>query len=211
MSNKGIFTHIYATNQWGVGTESVSGSGSSKDQSRETVKNLPIIFEKYNIKTVLDLSCGDWNWMKLVNLSGVQYLGTDIVDELIANNIKKYKRDNVDFAVMDLIEDPIPQYDLLILRDTLFHFSHEDIHKALRNIKNSGSKYLLTTTYTDSDFSDPQYPIPTNAHIVTGHWMYLNLEMPPFNLPEPIERFFDLKHVKYHSRRSLSLWKISDI
>lgn len=210
MNNKEVFTNIYKTWAWGKDEESRSGPGSSLQQAKESIRQLPIIFEQYGIKTVLDLSCGDFNWMRHVDLSNVTYLGTDIVDELIASNNEKYAKENVSFKVLDLINDPIPKHDLLILRDTLFHFTNEDVIKALTNIKNSESTYLFTTSYIHSS-KNSIFGHETNSDINTGAWRPLNLEMPPFNLPEPLHRVFDLLNDFYHKDRSVSLWKISDL
>jgi hypothetical protein len=207
MTTKEIFTNIYDNWEWGKDEESRSGPGSSLKESSETIRNLPLIFQKYNISTVLDLSCGDFNWMKNVDLSKVKYLGTDIVDDLIKNNIINYKKDNIDFKVMNFIEDDIPKVDLLISRDTLFHFSNDDIFKSITNIKKSESKYLLTTSYANKLLAKR----PTNIDIETGGWKFLNLELNPFNFPQPIERFFDFKNEKIHQDRSMALWKISDL
>jgi hypothetical protein len=38
---------------------------------------------------LLDIPCGDFNWMKLLNL-GVDYIGADIVGELIAENRRRF-------------------------------------------------------------------------------------------------------------------------
>ena len=50
---------------------------------------------------------------------------------------------------MDLINDDLPKVDLIIVRDCLVHFSNKDIFKAIENIKQSKSKYLLVTTFSD--------------------------------------------------------------
>lgn len=71
----------------------------------------------------------------------------------------------------------MPKSDIVIIRDCLVHFSYEDIFNAIKNIKSSGSKYLLTTTFTNNHF---------NHDIVTGHWRRLNLLEKPFNFPSPI-------------------------
>ena len=49
--------------------------------------------------------------------------------------------------------------------------------QALENIKRSGSKYFMTTTFPGEE---------TNANIDTGGWRPLNLEKPPFQFPPPL-------------------------
>jgi hypothetical protein len=57
------------------------------------------------------------------------------------------------------------------------HFSLTDIWRALRNFKQSGSRYLLTTTVIDRD---------DNPELASGEWRPLNLGRPPFSCPPPI-------------------------
>ena len=48
----------------------------------------------------------------------------------------------------DIVSEPLPEsYDLVISRHTTIHLKNGDVKKAVKNFINSGSKYLLTTTY----------------------------------------------------------------
>ena len=40
---------------------------------------------------MLDIPCGDFYWMKEVDLKDIEYIGADIVDELIKKNNDKFK------------------------------------------------------------------------------------------------------------------------
>lgn len=136
------------------------------------------IIDKYRIASVLDLPCGDFNWMKLVDLANVDYVGGDIVEDLIQSNIKNYSTSSISFEHINLTEDELPQADLIIVRDCLSHFSYEYILKAVNNIKRSKCKYLLVTTFTKQRI---------NYDIVTGDWRSFNLQSKPFNFPKPLE------------------------
>ena len=154
--------------------------------------------------TILDIPCGDFNWMQNVDLSGIKYIGADIVEEIIKNNKNKYEKDNISFRHMNLIEDTLPQVDLILTRDCLVHMSYDDIFKSLHNVCNSMSQYLLTTLFTDRQ---------DNKDIITGEWRPLNLQIAPFSLPKPI-RIINEKCTQKKSSytdKSLGLWKISDI
>ena len=197
------FEYIYKNNSW-RGVASVSGRGSDLDQTKTLIKELPSLFEDLNISSILDIPCGDFNWMKKINLNKYQYIGADIVKEIIDNNKKLYEKENVSFQHIDLIEDALPRVDLILVRDCLVHFSYNDIFKALNNICHSGSKYLLTTTFTNQQ---------SNGNIITGEWHTLNLQLKPFYLPKPIkivnEKCTEGKML--YTDKSLGLWKISDI
>ena len=60
-----VFTKIYDTKFW-YNCESLSGAGSNLLYTENLRKELPKLFDIFNIKTVLDAPCGDMNWMRLV-------------------------------------------------------------------------------------------------------------------------------------------------
>jgi hypothetical protein len=161
-------------------------------------------FKEYSISSVLDLPCGDFNWMSRVELEGIKYTGGDIVDDLIKANIQRYREfKNVDFKVIDLVNDSLPKSDLIFVRDCLAHLSNKEVFKAIGNIKSSGSKYLLTTTYPDHD----------NVDILTGDFRAINLQREPFNLPEPV-LIFNENNDEDDGRlsdKSLALWRIDGL
>ena len=95
----------------------------------------------------------------------------------VQNNKKFDNLDDVSFEVIDLTKDHLPSTDLLFVRDCLVHLSFENIHNAIKNIKESGSKYLLTTTFPDCK---------SNYDIKTGSWRKINLLKAPFHFPKPI-------------------------
>lgn len=175
MSTKEIFTKIRDKNEWGS-SESVSGPGSEIEQTSTLRMELQKILKTKNIKSILDVPCGDFNWMKEVDLSGIDYTGGDIVDKIVAENQKKHGSGGIKFMPVNIITDVLPQSDLIFVRDCFVHLSYKDIHGAIANIKRSGSKYLMTTTYKDHH---------KNYDILTGQWRHLNLRDEPFNFPEP--------------------------
>ena len=171
------FKSIYEENFWNS-SESYSGTGSVIDQTKVIVSALPELFKKYKINTMLDAPCGDFNWMRHVDISNIKYTGGDIVDSLIQKNKENYSHSNIDFLNVNLLSDELDQYDLVFCRDCLVHFSYKDISKAIINIINSGSRYLLTTSFIDRRI---------NFDIETGDWRPINLQKSPFNFPKPIE------------------------
>lgn len=204
LNTKDIFTEIYNNNSW-KSLESISGPGSEIIQTTALINNLNIILHDMNIKSVLDIPCGDFKWMQKVDLSGIEYIGADIVEELIKTNIEQFKeKSNLKFKVLNLINDPLPKCDLVIIRDCLVHFQYDDIYKAISNIKTSGCKYLMTTTFTNYH---------KNYNIVTGDWRRLNLQEKPFSFPDPIlviNENCTEGNGKYKDK-SMALWEINKI
>jgi len=172
MRSKEKFTEIYnsALLEWGS-IESVSGQGSELQHTIAIRKELPVLCEQYQIKTLLDIPCGDYNWMKSTKLNNIEYTGGDIVDDLILNNRRVYP--DVNFEVLDIIEDELPKVDLVFVRDCLVHLSEEQVFNTLDNIKKSGSRYLLATSFPRQS---------TNINISTGNWRPMNLMIEPYFL-----------------------------
>jgi hypothetical protein len=57
------------------------GSGSD-EITAGTRSVLGKVLRGLGVDSMLDIGCGDWNWMKLLNLSRVKYTGIDIVEEV---------------------------------------------------------------------------------------------------------------------------------
>lgn len=165
--NKDLFNNVQIIDR----SKSRSGTGSSLHQTRELKSALPLLFKKYNIKTLLDIPCGDFYWMQNVNLNGIKYTGGDIVSKIISNN-KKYTSNFIQFKKLDILNDKLPKSDLILCRDLFVHLTYDQVFCALNNIRESGSKYLLATSYKCRE---------TNKDIKeVGNWRPLNMEIAPF-------------------------------
>ena len=200
MSTRDVFRSIYENNMWSAGS-SLSGPGSEESQTRIIRTELGGILKRFEVTTLLDIPCGDLAWMKDVDLPGVSYLGADIVDALIVSHQKNHQRDGRDFQVLDLCVDPLPQVDLVFCRDCLVHLDNLSSWCALANIKASGSRYLMSTTFTDR---------AANHDIVTGDWRPLNLLLDPFELPPPILLLREgcTENGGIHADKHLALWEV---
>jgi SAM-dependent methyltransferase len=200
---KELFTSYYNKNSWN-GKESVSGPGSDFEQTKFLIPELEILLKDLRINTMLDAPCGDFNWMKRVNLGSIKYHGGDIVDDLIEKNNKKYSNENVKFSVIDIVNDDLPKVDLIMVRDCLVHLPTKDVLKALTNIKNSGSKYLLTTNFLWQHDD-------ANKEILVGGWRRINLQKEPYNFEYP-DRVIIEGNIQSNDRdKTMSLWLIKNI
>ena len=198
-----VFTSYFAGNTWG-GKQSVSGQGSDAEQTRIVVRELGVLVRELAIRTLLDVPCGDFHWMKDVDLGATSYIGADIVADLIEQNQLRYGGDRVRFEKRNLLEDSLPKVDMIFCRDCLVHFSYDDVFRALRNICGSGSTYLLTTSFPGRR---------RNQDIVTGQWRPLNLEVAPISLPAP-ERIMDegcTENDGAFRDKALCLWRVDDL
>lgn len=200
---KAKFKRIYAENKW-KSTESVSGVGSELRNTVEIRKQLPEFLKKLKVKTLLDAPCGDFNWMNHVKLPKVNYIGGDIVAEIIKTNNVKFSDKTKSFIILDITKDTLPSADIMLNRDCLVHLSFQDINKFLINLKNSKIKYILTTTFTKHT---------QNKDIITGSWRPLNLALSPFLFTKPL-LVIDEKcqeNQGLFADKSLALYNVQDL
>jgi hypothetical protein len=59
--------------------------------------------------------------MSKVNLTDVDYLGSDIVPEIIDKNNHDYASESIKFKTLDLTVDSLAEADLIFTRDCLVH------------------------------------------------------------------------------------------
>ncbi len=151
---------------------------------------------------MLDIPCGDFHWMKEIQLGKVDYIGGDIVPELMQKTAAAFSTSGREFRVIDVITDDLPDVDLIFCRDALVHFPYAEIRQTLTNFKRSKATYLLTTTFPDHVDRDIEY---------MSLWRPLNLQALPFGLPEPVIVINENCPEPGHGDKSLALWRISDL
>ena len=198
------FTEIYRQGGFG-GAESLSGTGSTTQQTVVIREALPILFKEFHARTVLDAPCGDFHWMRHVDMEGVQYIGMDIVRPLIKANRSKYGSPRRRFFRGDISKDEIPKVDIILCRDCLVHLPLATALEIVRNLKRSGSGYLLATTFPD---------IHENAELArVGNWRPLNLERAPFGFSSPLRLIREdcTEEDGRYADKSLGLWRLAEI
>src|SRR5215813_13555683 len=83
-----VFTEHYHANGWGS-RESASGGGSTIEQTKAIRAALQRNESDHQVHTMLDIPCGDFNWMRTLELP-VDYIGADIVEDIVANNKRSF-------------------------------------------------------------------------------------------------------------------------
>ena len=195
LDHKAKFTAIYRHNLWN-NEESRSGGGSTLKRTKRIRKGIVDLVQRFGVRSILDAGCGDFNWMQAVHLSGVQYIGMDIVREMIEQNRERHGSATRIFLEGDILHDTLPTVDVILCREVLFHLSDADLLKALQNFKRSSARYLLTT----------HYPNAVNRDIPTGKCRALNFTAAPFVFGAPLEVITE--DVDDHG---LALWKLEDM
>lgn len=176
-----IFAKIYKENLWN-NSETVSGDGSTINYTEELRNKLPTLIKEYNIQSILDAPCGDFNWMKeILPQLNVKYTGGDIVHELIEKVAKKYTSENVNFITIDITTQKLPDADLMICRDCLFHLHPNMVEYFFKNFCKSNIKYLLTSTFynRNNEFQNV-------TKLRTGDFAKIDLFSEPYNLTKDV-------------------------
>lgn len=189
------FQAIHDQNLW-ISGETRSGLGSTLSYTAPMRRGLERLLRRLKVKTLLDLPCGDFNWMRHVRLpDGAHYLGGDLVVSLIEKLQQEHAREHRKFMILDMVEDEIPAADLWLCRDALFHLPNNDVATVLKRFSRSAVPFILTTTY---DFAE------VNHDINPGGFRFINLQAPPFSLPRPAVRIADF--IVPWPPRYLALW-----
>jgi hypothetical protein len=167
-------------------------------------EQLPQWLAAYNIRTVLDIPCGDYHWFGSMDLDLDRYIGADIVPELVASARDRFTDDRHCFLELDAASSELPHVDAIFCRDMLVHFSGDDVRRTIANFKRSGSTYLITTTYPGRK---------NRRKITTGQWQPIDLTN--FVVaPELLELMKEYSPDEYQGRLSdkcLALWRLADI
>ena len=171
-----IFRKIHADNFW-ASKESVSGVGSEISYTVNLRECLNELISTYDIKSICDAPCGDFNWIGnvLSENSSISYTGIDIVPQLIDKNNELYKTEKVKFIHGDICTDPLPKSDLLIVRDVLFHLSNQDLMLFKENLRKTEFKYLLVSQHSHGQ--------ENNKDIRTGDFRELDVGLRPLYFP----------------------------
>ena len=213
VGQEAVFTKVYEELGWSKHQmESVSGTGSTLENTEILRSELPKVCKKYNINNIVDIACGDFNWMKEIVSEFKYYRGVDIVKDLIKANKEKYKKfENVDFIVADVITEfdkcvKGKDIDAVILKDVLVHFPDKHIIKVLDSLHKSSIKYVFITHF-DS--------LKINCDIKEFNgWRPQNFTLSPWGMDKPLESIasptekYKWGENIHNSDKTLSLWQI---
>ena len=181
-----FFNRVFKEKLWG-GEESFSGLGSTKEATAPLSQELPFVLDFLNIHSILDAPCGDFNWMRNVNLQDVDYIGGDIVSELIERNNALHKSDKRQFIHFDLVKDAIPEVDLVFVRHCFIHFDNSLVLEALRNIVRHSVRYVAISHYNRlAPFRGKNIDLDVKEANVNDLYRPINFLLPPYNFPAPV-------------------------
>jgi hypothetical protein len=176
------------------------------EYSAELCQHLPAAFQELEIQSILDCGCGNTAWFRNVDLSGITYLGVDIVDTLLSDLQARYTTSTRKFQKTNCLRDPPETADLWLARDLLCMYPKSQMMLFFQRFLESKSPFLaLTSVDTVHVYTD----------YVTGSWIPLNLQRAPLYMPEPLmeledgEQWFCKKWLYVYNRQQILEWNLS--
>ena len=176
---KSVFETIAVENKWGD-KESVSGAGSTLAYTYNLRHELADFVRAFEIGTLFDAPCGDFNWMRAVDFPPeMKYIGGEIVPALVEANSRNYGGGGRTFIPFDITRDEFPACDLWFCRDCLFHLPYRLIFEALTRFARSSARLVMMTNHINATGFE-------NRDIESGQYRQLDFYAEPFALPRDV-------------------------
>ena len=191
-----VFSEIYKWKLWGDDNDKsifYSGTGSRGAAAAIYIEHMSKLLNRYasalgTTITVVDLGCGDFLiGRELVDqVSCMRYIGCDIVPELIDHHTNANVDKRVQFKVVDIVTDEIPDGDVCLIRQVLQYLSNADIKKVLLKLYKF-DKVIITESYPVKG-EGPVNPDKLTNHEVrfnwrTGYGRGVELDKEPYCVP----------------------------
>ncbi|HVV17711.1 MAG TPA: class I SAM-dependent methyltransferase [Polyangia bacterium] len=166
-----IFGEIYRNDRWNGG----SGPGSLPGVNRPYVRFIQSMLRLNDVRTVVDLGCGDWQFSRGIDWGTTEYLGLDVVPHIVERNRRVYGTPSVSFAVAPPEANQLPSADLLLVKDVFQHLSNRRVQEHVAVFPKF--KYVLVTNCSKKSRH------LLNTDIPDGGFRPLDLRLAPFGVP----------------------------
>ena len=186
------FHEIYRKQLWGWDHQSAfySGVGSRGEAARFYPDSMSHLLKQISTEPerrlkIVDLGCGDFEVGRalLARLPDCEYVGCDIVPEIIAHHNEHYGSDRISFRQLDIIDGELPEGDICLVRQVLQHLSNTDIKRCLARLR---YRHIYVTEAHPIDRTlapNPDMPAGEGVRFNwrTGRGRGVELNLPPFN------------------------------
>lgn len=174
MDNVFIFDRAYREKRWGGG----SGPGSFPTTTAPYRELIEGFIHARQIRSVLDVGCGDWQFSRLINWGNATYVGIDVVPAIVEHNRLSFRRPGISFEHGDAIESPLPKVELVLVKDVLQHWSFATIEKFLRRMADYPLVIITNTVISHIGPARPHWELK-----IPGSYRPLDVRLPPLLLP----------------------------
>ena len=165
MTHEQIFSDIYRRKLWGDG----SGGGGRPEVAKPWAELVSRIIREENVKTVLDIGCGDGWAASHIDLNGAQYIGMDVALEMV-----EFCRANHPwglFAWGNAVAALSAPADLVLLKEVTQHLGDSDADTLLARL------YYYPLVLHSSCITGP-----ADAPMITGGYRPVILSESPWSL-----------------------------
>lgn len=173
-----VFSETYEKALWGMNQQNVgwSGGGSSFNNTILYRNFIEKIIRENNIQSVVDIGCGDWEFSKFMDWGDAEYLGVDVVDQVIDKNIMTFSSERIHFQSVNFLNIDIPAADLLLCKHVCQHISNHDVMDIVSQIHKFKHCVFVNPV-------DPETKTCPNVDTeVSPSGRLIDLTKPPFNL-----------------------------
>lgn len=161
--------------------ESASGPGSAVSAAGESLSLLDAVVKEYAVTSILDLGCGDWNWMRHAGwreTATVHYEGWDAHPGLVERLTEQFGNERTRFRLADITTAPLPKVDLVVCRDVLFHIRIDLAQKVVQRVRENRGLLISTSFLNLKSNADIRPYLP----IENWGFYLINLDIAPFDL-----------------------------
>lgn len=179
------FREIYRTSEWDP--ERRSGPGSAPGANRPYLEILRERVRAPGVQTVVDLGCGDWSLARELDWEGVEYVGVDVVPELVESLDRRFGAPGIGFRRRDLLRDPLPPGDLAVVKDVLQHWPDDAVLEFLPRLRRYPAVLLTNDVRVRTRGWRTLWLwrelLPPNVDTTMGGYRPLSLTEEPYSLP----------------------------
>jgi len=181
MPTEEFWNKVYRDNLFGWwGAESKSGAGSEGENAAKKMNVLSECVYKYGCKKILDIGCGDFNWIRSISNNLDLYYGIDIMRDLVKYLKMRFGSSKIQFDYADIaahdcqvgLSEKVQSVDLIVLLDILGHMTNTEINSTAEFLFKSGkikSKYILASNCLGSRENYHEDKIYRNESIDLGN------------------------------------------
>jgi SAM-dependent methyltransferase len=179
-----IFSEVYAKRVWGVHSDEEFCSGDGSRDERVVGPYVRAVSDYLQTlgspPRVVDIGCGDFRVGSRIVPFASHYIACDVVAKLIERNRSVYTDPKLTFRALDAVSDPLPDGDVVCIRQVLQHLSNDHIAAILSKLRQF--RYWIVTEHLpeEADFI-PNRDKPTGGDIRIRHLRSgVVLTKPPF-------------------------------
>jgi SAM-dependent methyltransferase len=179
-----IFGEIYRDGRWGGQQgQFYSGAGSDDEVTAAYVAVVRKYIDSHNIRSIVDLGCGDFRVGRQLLRPGISYIGVDLVPQMIESHQKQFGGESVRFTVGNIIEDILPDGELYLVRQVLQHLSNAQIGQILDKLRDKPHVLIAEHHPAPSRFKEHNRDKTPGQAIRAPFGSGVYPDQPPFSFP----------------------------